>query len=198
MNKYKTIIFFVITGILLNGLPSAAQKNHDLSVQYCRASSTDLIDYSEDIFSGFFDIPLSRENIRRSGGVYGTYRYFFMNIMSVSATLGYNRMWADLVTSGELQGESIRDYYTVAAEWNIHYIRLEKFQMYSGGGFGATFLFEDNSYYQRVEDPDSQSEVYPNFNFTLVGVRFGGNLGVFLETGLGYKGLFACGLSLQF
>jgi hypothetical protein len=70
--------------------------------------------------------------------------------------------------------------------------------MYSGGGFGATFLFEDNSYYQRVEDPDSQSEVYPNFNFTLVGVRFGGNLGVFLETGLGYKGLFACGLSLQF
>jgi hypothetical protein len=198
MKRYKTIIFIAFTGVFFTASPSFAQKNHDISVQYCLATTPEIFDSSSEIFADIFQASVQRDNIRWSGGFYGTYRYFFTGIMSVSVALGYNRIWSDLISSGELVGENIRDYYTVAAEWNIHYLRFEMFQMYSGGGLGATFVFEDNSYYRQIEGISSESKVYPNFNFTFVGVRFGGNLGGFIETGIGYKGLLAFGLSWQF
>ncbi len=201
MNQYPASLLITFIGIFIfsNALSCDDNpKNHDLSVQYCLATTPELFDYSGVISEDFIGIELKRDNIKWSGGIYGTYRYFFMKIMSVSTTFGYNRIWSDLVNGGEIYGESIRDYYTVAAEWNIHYLRFEHFQMYSGGGLGATFMYEDNSYYQRVESANSESNIYPNFNFTLVGVRFGGNLAVFMESGIGYKGFFAFGLSLQF
>ncbi|MBA7533088.1 hypothetical protein ES705_25323 [subsurface metagenome] len=70
--------------------------------------------------------------------------------------------------------------------------------MYSGGGLGATFVYEDNSYYQRINSTSSGSNVYPNFNFTFVGVRFGGRTAAFIESGFGYKGLLSFGVSVQF
>lgn len=201
MNRYTASLLIIFTGTIILCSDSFCNdnlKNHDLSFQYCLATTPEMFDYTGDITSDFFNEQIDRENIRWSGGFYGTYRYFFVRIMSVSASLGYNRIWSDLTENGEIYGESIRDFYTVAAEWNIHYLRLDRFQMYSGGGLGATFVYEDNSYYQPGNYQGSGSKVYPNFNFTFVGVRFGGNLAVFLESGLGYKGLFTFGLSWQF
>lgn len=201
MNRYTASLLIACIGVFIFGNAFSCDdtlKKHDLSAQYSLATTPELFDYSGVITEDFMGTDLKRDNIRWSGAIYGTYRYFFMKIMSVSATFGYNRIWSDLMNGDEKYGENIRDYYTVAAEWNIHYLRFEHFQMYSGGGLGLTFMYEDNSYYQRIEGATSESTIYPNFNFTLVGVRFGGNLAVFMESGIGYKGFFTLGLSLQF
>jgi len=195
MNRYTAILLILLTTITI---PLFGQKNHELSAQYCLVTSPELFDYSSKLTSDIMGNSQQRENIRWSGGYYGSYRYFFKEIMSISAVLGYNRIWSDLVFNGDVYGESIRDFYTVAVEWNLHYLRLEKFQVYSGCGLGATFSYEDNSYYQNIGERSSKSKGYPNFNFTMAGLRFGGDLAVFTELGMGYKGFFAFGLSLQF
>lgn len=196
----RFIIVFLISfaSLYFTSLTCFGQANHDLTVQYCLATTPELFDYSNDLATDLMGTDLERNNISWSGGIYGTYRYFFIEMMSVSAILGYNRIWSDLFENGEIYGESIRDFYTIGVEWHIHYIRLEKFQMYSGAGLAATFVYEDNSYYQKTENTSSKSNLYPNFNFTFIGVRFGGNFAVFLENGIGYKGLISFGLSCQF
>lgn len=199
MKKKVTLIFLII--ITLNSIPLflCAQPKHDLSLQYCLVTTPDIFDASHDLITSSWDgEEFSRNNVHWTGGFYGTFRYFFTDIQSVDAVFGYSRTNGDLELGGIKQGESIRDFYTVGVEWSIHYIRKENFQMYSGGGLGVTFVFEDNSYYQTSERSYSDSKAYPNFDFTFVGFRFGGRIAGFIETGLGYKGLIAFGCSAQF
>lgn len=198
MKKITTLVILYI--FTLSCLPAIlmAQPKHDLSLQYCLVTTPDIFDASHDLIASWDGDAYSRENVSWTGGFYGTFRYFFTDIQSVDAVFGYSRTNGDLLTGGEKQGESLRDFYTVGIEWCIHYIRKEYFQMYSGGGLGVTIVFEDNSFYQTSLRSYSDSKLYPNFNFTFVGFRFGGRIAGFFETGLGYKGLFAFGCSAQF
>jgi hypothetical protein len=193
--------FIIIASIHLFFFQDAiiAQAKHDMSLQYCLATTPEIFDASRDLItSSYDDKEFTRSNTHWTGGFYGTYRYFFTDIQSVDAVFGYSRTRGDLLSGDEKQGESMRDFYTVAVEWSIHYIRKEYFQMYSGGGLGVTFIFEDNSFFQAAERSYSDSKVYPNFDFTFVGFRFGRRIAGFVETGIGYKGLIAFGCSAQF
>lgn len=200
MNKKVPLIFLSV--FILNCIPlilNACQPKHDLSFQYCLVTTPDIFDASHDLINSSWDgEEFTRSNVHWTGGFYGTFRYFFTDIQSIDAVFGYSRTNGDLVLGGIKQGESLRDFYTVGVEWSIHYIRKEHFQMYSGGGLGVTFVFEDNSFYQGTERSYSDSKAYPNFDFTFVGFRFGGRIAGFIEAGIGYKGLIAFGLSAQF
>lgn len=190
-----TCLFFTI-GISED---TTAQKRHDLSFQYGLVTTPEIFDASSDGISSVFDSDdLTRTSTSWSGGFFGTYRYFFTKKMSVGVFLGFDRTRGDLEIFDEHFGESIRDFYSLGLEWTIHYLRFDYFQMYSGGGLAATMVFEDNSYLQRDYYSSSSSRIYPNFNFTFVGVRFGPQAAFFIESGFGYKGLFCTGLSFQF
>jgi hypothetical protein len=193
----RLILFLIVSHIWT--LIIAAQSKHDLSIQYCLVTTPDIFDASHDLINSSWDgEDITRSNVRWTGGFYGTFRYFFTDIQSIDAVFGYSRTNGDLILGGEKQGESLRDFYTLGIEWSIHYIRKEFFQMYSGGGLGVTFIFEDNSYYQSAVPSYSDSKAYPNFNFTFVGFRFGKKVASFIETGFGYNGLIAFGISAQF
>lgn len=174
---------------------------HDISIQYGRFTTPEIFDamaveVTSDSESHI--ATLERTNKTRSGGYYATYRYFFIPEMSIALTGGYNRIWSDLQYGGTVYGECIRDYYTIGVEWNVHYLRYNFFRMYSGGGIAATFIFEDNAIDGNYYYEPSGSRVYPNFNFTFAGVRFGSKGAIFLETGFGYKGVISGGISVQF
>ena len=200
MNKRVTLKFIsVIFVIFFPQHINACQPKHDLSFQYCLITTPEIFDASHDLINTSWDEEgFTRSNVSWSGGFYGTFRYFFTDIQSIDAVFGYNRTYGDLMLGDEKQGESIRDFCTIGVEWSIHYIRKEYFQMYSGGGLGATFVFEDNSFYQAGERSYSDSRVYPNFDFTFVGFRVGRRIAGFAELGFGYKGFLAFGCSAQF
>lgn len=199
MIKKVTPVFLSLVFYCLPVLLNAQKPKHDISLQYCLVTTPDIFDASHDLINSSWDEQeYTRSNVSWTGGFYGTLRYFFTDIQSVDAVFGYSRTNGDLLLGSMKRGESLRDFYTIAVEWSIHYIRKEYFQMYSGGGLGATFVFEDNSFYQDSERSYSDSKVYPNFDFTFVGFRFGGRIAGFVETGFGYKGLIAFGCSAQF
>ena len=197
--KFPLAVLIIFSFCISSPILKACEPKHDLSLQYCLVTTPDIFDASHDLINSSWDgEDYTRNHVSWTGGFYGTYRYFFTDIQSVDAVFGFSRTNGDLVRGGYKEGESLRDFYTVAIEWSIHYIRKDFFQMYSGGGLGATFVFEDNSFYQESERSYSDSKVYPNFGFTFVGFRFGRKIAAFIETGLGYKGLIAFGCSVQF
>lgn len=200
MNKKVTLVILIfLTFINFPLLLNACEPKHDLSLQYCLITTPDIFDASYDVINSSWDgEDFTRSNVSWTGGFYGTYRYFFTDIQSIDAVFGYSRTNGDLMLGGEKQGESLRDFYTFGIEWSIHYLRKEFFQMYSGGGLGVTFVFEDNSFYPTSVRSYSDSRVYPNFDFTFVGFRVGRRFAGFAEVGFGYKGFLAFGCSAQF
>jgi hypothetical protein len=200
MNKKVTLVFLAVA--IINCFPlflNAFEPKHDLSLQYGLITTPDIFDASHDLINSSWDgEDFTRSSVSWTGGFYGTYRYFFVDIQSIDFVFGYSRTNGDLMLGGEKQGESLRDFYTLGIEWSIHYLRKEFFQMYSGGGLGVTFVFEDNSFYNTSMRTYSDSRVYPNFDFTFVGFRVGRRIAGFAEVGFGYKGFMSFGCSAQF
>jgi hypothetical protein len=198
----QKLTLLILSVLILSGIPQflkACEPKHDLSIQYCLITTPEIFDASHDLINSSWDgEDFTRSNVSWTGGLYGTYRYFFTDIQSIDAVFGYSRTNGDLMMGGEKQGESLRDFYTFGIEWSIHYLQKEYFQMYSGGGLGVTLVFEDNSFYQNSTRTYSDSRIYPNFDFTFVGFRVGRRIAGFAEVGFGYKGFLAFGCSAQF
>ncbi|MBN1598763.1 MAG: hypothetical protein JW894_10745 [Bacteroidales bacterium] len=188
------IFILSYTGIVIH-----AQERHDISIQYGLVTTPEIFDaLAPEITTDAEASIYEKTNKQWLGGFYVNYKYFYIPSMSVGLTFGYDRVWCNLEYGREKQGECSRDFYTISAEWTVHYIRKDYFQMYSGGGLAATFVYEDYSVYDGNQEISSKSKVYPNFNFTFTGLRFGPQCAFFLETGFGYKGIICGGISTQF
>ena len=70
-----------------------------------------------------------------------------------------------------------------------------KFRMYSGVAAGITMV---SAKYKETAEEKDWSEANFAYNITPLGIRYGGNLGVFLETNIGMKGFAQAGISYSF
>jgi hypothetical protein len=64
------------------------------------------------------------------------------------------------------------------------------FQLYSSLGFGVTSVY--------IPQSQVKSWNYLNLHGSLLGMRFGGQFGGFVEFGYGYKGIVNAGIAMQF
>ena len=85
-------------------------------------------------------------------------------------------------------------FITFAIENQFRYVLKEKFQMYSGFGFGYSTVTDKIS---GEDNSNKQTTGAPNFHLNLVGLRFGNQVAFKLEFGLGYKGLVNGGLGIR-
>lgn len=199
MKAFAISTAFLVVLMLSPAISFGQVKKHDISLHYGLLTTPEIFDNAGNYTLYAFDEEsVLRENTSLFGGFGGTFRYFFTDIQSVAMVIGYTKTNADLSSGSDVIGESLREFYTIAAEWDIHFLRLETYQMYGGGGIGVTFIFEDNSFYLPGYNTYSDSRVYPNFDFTIIGLRFGRQIGGFVEFGFGYKGLLRFGVSGQF
>jgi hypothetical protein len=86
-------------------------------------------------------------------------------------------------------------FTTVALELNWLYLNRRHFQLYGGAGVGLSHWLEFDQDKDLSKYTETGNKV--GYNLTLLGFRFGGDLGGFVELGAGYKGLVSCGLSYQ-
>lgn len=147
-----------------------------------------------------------------TGAAFLTYRHFLSENFAIGATLGMDNEEGDLSYGNpRLTGqEGTSGHYTVhayslAIEALLVYSKSEQNMVYGYLGAGTTY-FDDKcmifaNAYSPVSLPSNPYDYHPvlyNFQFTPVGVRFGGNTALFFELGYGYKGIFSGGLSVRF
>ncbi|HRK06083.1 MAG TPA: hypothetical protein PLW14_13415 [Chlorobiota bacterium] len=83
-------------------------------------------------------------------------------------------------------------YYHVMGRLDAIWIRGEGVKAYSSVALGAGLLHQSG----RTSD-DSQSDIFPAFQGTLLGIRFGDAISVFGELGFGFRGLLVVGAAVK-
>ncbi len=157
-----------------------------------------------------------------TGGQYLTVKFFKRNRVSLRIAGGFETATGQLSYGNEhgpfngydgVSGSYVRSVYTVAGEVAVRYISTPRFTFYGMGGIGASI--ENMTYNFNSGIPDqayfygystslvptshySETHVYPNMQFSPVGLRFGGPLAFYLELGLGYRGLVSGGICYRF
>lgn len=121
-----------------------------------------------------------------------TYKYHVSERLAVGASSVYNpqpdRWIPDFATDDRWRRRSM----TTVGEATLFWAKAKDFQFYGTGGAG--FFVKQSSLY----DTQTTNEFGLTFQVSPVGLRIGKRVGVFMELGYGYKGIFNGGLSIRF
>ncbi|HCA06637.1 hypothetical protein [Chryseobacterium sp.] len=86
--------------------------------------------------------------------------------------------------------------FSVLPKVDYFWLKKEKLGLYSGAGAGVNFV--SNTYINQNNNQIEDNYGMFAFNVTPIGVKYGGDLSVFLETNVGIKGIVQGGVSYRF
>jgi hypothetical protein len=189
-------VLVLTLAVLVMAPPGFGQtRRHDLSLSYGVLSSDQLADIFTDIITIVLTLgTFSKADQEFTGVPFLTYHY------SANSRFGFGVAIGGYSSSGKLQilGDDVGTFrernYVAAVELDYHWIMKPTLQLYSGAGFGVRYR---HGTYVATES-DTVDKVLPAFHLNALGIRFGRNIGFFLEAGIGYKGLFSGGVNAQF
>jgi len=191
----RSILVLALAAGLLSTAGYGQTRRHEITASYGIGSGDQLIDAFADILTVVLSFGTYVKEISDSTGVpFLTYHY------SANSRFGFGAAVGGFTTSGWLSiaGEDAGTYKEsstiVAGEIDYRWVMKKSFQLYSGVGVGVRL--RKGTYVTSGTETDNQ--VLPTFHLNLIGLRFGGKVGVFFEAGAGYRGLFSGGLSAQF
>lgn len=189
-------IFLISTIIIFQfSLASAQLQRHGFNFSIGGFSSNFFDAVSEDIeIDPSIDGPVSKKIGEQTGSIFVTYRYFPSGKFSIGISVGIERVKGDIQVNAIDVGTYYNDYFTGAIELDYRYISRSRIQVYSGGGLGLIFNEEKNEYpfFQ-----NSNEEFKLAYQANIIGFRYGGVFGAFIEAGYGYKGILKFGLNIQ-
>jgi hypothetical protein len=142
---------------------------------------------------------LSMENRRFSGAWNFSYRRFVEDKIGVALHYTAERTVRDIVfaDNGELSGNRIMRYNTVLISGDYWWIRRNGISLYSQVAAGAgLFRYADTNDFTETVHRDTET-VFA-YQLTPIGFRFGYNLAMFAELGIGFRGLANVGISISF
>jgi hypothetical protein len=112
------------------------------------------------------------------------------------AGLGVTGSWAGAKKTMRLMGNDAgrveRRLLTLMVDGRAHWLRRPRVELYSGLAFGFTSLGDEWAALAEEEDLNGVG-----FHAIPIGIRFGRDVGGFLETGVGYHGFLKAGLSAR-
>lgn len=125
------------------------------------------------------------------------------NASSGATVLTFRHYFTPAVTLGLSIGtENIKDYgsfTTFAPELTVKYLDTRnsrlRVRLYGSVSYGISF-FNDNNI--GLGEADASGVKAIGFHAAPFGIRFGRQVGIFTELGVGYKGLFHSGLEVRF
>jgi hypothetical protein len=190
----KTLLIITII-IFQYALASAQLQRHGFNLSIGGFSSNFFDAVSEDIrIDPTLDGPVSKKIGEQTGSIFVTYRYFPSGRFSIGISGGIERVKGDIQVNAEDVGIYYNDYLTGAIEFDYRYISRPRIQLYSGGGLGIIYNEEKNEF---PFFEDSNEEFKLAYQANIIGFRYGGIFGAFLEAGYGYKGILKFGLNIQ-
>lgn len=153
---------------------------------------------SENAFADAIVLSLSAlindpEDVRVTGAAWSlTYKYYVSDKLAIGGSSVYNpssdRWIPDFSSNDSWKRRSL----TTAGEATLFWVKRKEFQFYATAGLG--FFVKRKTLYEMQSDTDFGY----TFQTTPVGLRIGNKVGMFMELGYGYKGVFNGGLSVRF
>lgn len=108
------------------------------------------------------------------------------------------RYGADVANEFFNTTESIskQNILSVLPKVDYFWLRKEKLGLYSGAAVGVTFI--SSTYVNKDKKETKNTDTVFGFNILPIGIRYGGDLSVFLEANIGMKGIAQGGVSYRF
>ncbi len=191
----RPVIVLTLAAFLFSTAGFGQTRTHDLSLQYGFLS----IDQLADIFTDALTIVLTlgtfgKDEVKYTGVPFLTYHYSANSRFGFGGAIGGYSSRGVLKVGNTDAGTLKERSVIAAAELDYHWVMREGLQIYSGAGFGIRFR---SGTYETTET-ETLNRVLPTFHLNAIGVRFGRQVGFFLELGAGYKGVLSGGINAQF
>jgi hypothetical protein len=141
-------------------------------------------------FSALFN---TRPDVKIPGASWSvTYKYHVSERLAVGASSVFNPTSDRWVPDFPNDDRWKRRSLATAGEATLFWAKGDNFQFYGTAGVG--FFVKRSTFY----DVQTETEFGTTFQASPVGLRMGNKVGVFMELGYGYKGVFNGGLSMRF
>jgi opacity protein-like surface antigen len=208
MKKALISLLFCFT-IVMCAQPMAAQKSSEtpslrgseITISYGNFTSSTFFMEMASLTEIIVTLGLVQDNINitnPTGVVSFTYLYNFNKLIALGGSLGYEYASGYLTNSkGITTGNIYMNFANLAVECDFTYRVWENVKLYGMVGLAATWLNANYSYSDPSHGNLIISSVIPNLQVTPFGIRFGKQVGGFMEIGFGYKGWVNAGLSVK-
>ncbi len=194
------LIFLVCHGFSYSQSYDRSYLRNDILVSYGIPSTDMFISVQSSTLDDYFpDGRYLRDNYSGTGVIGITYRRVSHNEMFLwGVSLSYNSTKGEMYYLGSYEGELVRTFYNMAFEGQYRYQNLNKVQLYSGVSVGYSLGKEE------LLPPEDSGKSKVNgdisriaYQINAIGIRFGDQIGGYLELGYGYKGIINAGISFQ-
>ncbi len=196
----------ILVGAVITSPSASAQTytgDYEVALSYGMYSGTEV--FSMKYAYGLYDNGGYRfgqyTQTGHTGCVFGSLKYYISNRTAVGLTLGIQQMSYSYINDGPIfyyhDFTTKATITTLAIEIKRIYsaVNHKRYQLYGLGCLGARYMYENQT-------PGQEYNMLPRFfinsQLSPLCVRFGGNLGGFVELGFGCKGIINGGLSYQF
>ena len=172
--------------LLASGLLSA--QKFEISVSY---GASTVYDATYELASAITINSITKESNPSSMGVAA------IGVAMYSENMKW-RYGVDVVNEffGKTASVSKQNILSVLPKVDYFWLRKEKLGLYSGAAAGVTFV--NTTYVDKNKKERKDTDSVFGFNVVPIGVRYGGNLSVFLETNVGMKGIAQGGVAYRF
>ncbi|WP_342089153.1 hypothetical protein [Dyadobacter sp. OTU695] len=189
----------ILKAIILSGLicciqmPAKAQDKgkSELNIGAGMMASEDAL--SDAVILWFSALFNTHPDVKVPGASWSvTYKYHVSERLAVGGSSVLNptsdRWIPDFPSDDRWKRRSL----TTAGEATLYWVKGDNFQFYGTAGVG---FFVKRSRFYNVQ---TETKFGTTFQASPVGLRMGKRVGVFMEIGYGYKGVFNGGLSMRF
>lgn len=190
MNRFNQYLATICLLLVINSISySQYQGDHEITIGLGTISTNKMVQDVSSGFSTLMTFGTSTYEISSSGAINIGYKYAATKRFKIGVVIAHEKIQKTYssIFSRSSGDRSTSRYVTAAVESDVRYIVKPAFQMYSGLGIGYTMIDSGNY----------DGENYVNFHFNAIGLRIGKTVALRMELGVGYKGVFNAGLSIQ-
>lgn len=204
MNIRSQILVIAIILMCISAFSQSYDKSYyrnEISLNY-GMPSMDMINSisSKDLDNYFPDNRYISDNFKGSGVVNMVFRRSSRNTKFIWGTsLSYSSFTSDIFYLGTYEGQLNRSFINWGVEVHYRYQNLNKIQLYSGAGLGFRYGSEKLTPPAGSEKQGTTGTISQlSYQINALGLRYGNDLGGYIELGYGYKGIILAGISYQF
>jgi hypothetical protein len=194
----KKVILFLVISLTISSV--TAQNNEEQTIGKHQLSAGVGVFSSNQALSALGDFigTAATAGYVTTAGNYSwltpfiSYQYAFSRRFSLGGTFAFDYNTLKISNHDTPVGNYKRYYSTFAVEGVLNYMNNGNSRLYGllGGGVTVTSI-PDNT--EKINN-----FVYPNFQLSPIGYKFGDKIGGFVELGYGYKGFINAGIFTRF
>lgn len=182
--------------VLLYSITTFAQfRPHEYAITYGIASAEEINPNIINYILGELQVPEKYENI---GPLSIRYQYYYTPYFSIGADIIGHQMHGTYNNPDINQGHMFR-FLSLMPRLNLAYYFGRRFQLYSGLAGGVTYINHttDQTLSSMTNKKINNHYLYPAFQLTALGFRYGRKVMVFAEMGYGRTGMACGGISFK-